>query len=74
MTMAFTGQSRNLHIMAGIFALDNLYLTKKAALLAEDMLVNFGDILPVTNKSSACWDAGGNSHRTWLSSDSLYLP
>ena len=38
------------------------------------MLVNFGNILPETSKSSACWDMGGNSHLTWLSSDSLYLP
>ena len=39
MTMAFTGQSRNLHIMAGIFSMDNLYLEGKTPLLVGDMLV-----------------------------------
>ena len=29
-TMAFTGQSENLYIQAGIFSLDNLHLTGKA--------------------------------------------
>ena len=30
------------------------------------MLLKFGDILPETSKSSACWDMGGNSHlRDW---------
>ena len=71
-TIAITGQSRNLHTMAGIFSMDNLYLAGKPTFLVEDMLVNFGHILPETSKSSACWDMGGNSHLTWLSSDSLY--
>ena len=52
-TMAFTGQSRNLHIMAGTFSMDNLYLTGKPPLLIGDMLVNVGDILLETSKSSA---------------------
>ena len=73
-TMAFTGLSRNLHIMAGIFLLDNPSLAGKTPLLVEYMLVNFGDILPETSKSSACWDMGGNSNLTWLSIDSLYSP
>ena len=73
-TMAFTGQSKDLHIMAGIVTLDNLSLAGETPLLVGDMLVNFGDILQETSKSSACWDMGGNSHLTWLSSDSLYLP
>ena len=60
--MAFTGQSRKSHIMAGMFSMDNLYLTWKTPLLVWDMLVNFGDILPETSKSRACWDMGGNSH------------
>ena len=73
-TMAFIGQSRNLHIMTGIFSMDDLYLAGKTPLLVGDMLVNFGEILPGTSKSRACWDMGGNSHLTWLSCDSLYLP
>ena len=44
--------------------MDNLYLAKKTPVLVGDMLVNFGDILPETSKSSACWDIGGNSHLT----------
>ena len=63
-TMAFTGLSRNLHIVARIFSLDNLSLPGKTPLLVGDMLVNFGDILPETSKSSACWDMGGDSHLT----------
>ena len=47
--------------------MDNLYLAGKTPLLIGDMLVNFGNILPDTSKSSACWDMGGNSHLTWLS-------
>ena len=72
--MAFTGQSENLHILAELFPLDNLYLEGKTLLLVRDMLFNFGDILPETNKSSVCWDMGGNPHLTWLFSDSLYAP
>ena len=60
---AFTGQSRNVHIMAGIFSMDNLYLAGKTPLLAGDMLVNFGDTLPETSKSSACWNMGRVSGR-----------
>ena len=73
-TMAFTGQSRNLHIMAGFLSKDNLYLAGKYPLLVVSMLVNFGDIPPETSKSSACWNMGGNSQPTWPPSDSLYLP
>ena len=73
-TMAFTGQSRNLHIVAGMLSMDNLYLAGKTPLLVRDMLVNFGDILPEISKSSAFWDMDGNSHLTWLSIDSLYIP
>ena len=40
-TMAFTGLSRNLHIMVGISSLDNLYLAGKTLLLVRDLLVNF---------------------------------
>ena len=73
-TMVFTDQSENLHIIAEPVQSDNLYLAGKALLLIMTMLVNFGDILPETGKSSACWDMGLNSLLTWLSSDSLYLP
>ena len=31
-------------------------------MLVGDMLVNFGNILSETSKSSACWDMSGNSH------------
>ena len=41
----------NLHIMTGIFSLDNIYLVGKTPLLGGDMLVNLGDILPETSKS-----------------------
>ena len=54
--------------------MDNLYLAGETPLLVRDMLINFGDILPETSKSSACWDIGGNSHLTWLSSDNFYMP
>ena len=73
-TMVFSGQSRRLHIVAGIFSMDNLYLAGKTPLLAVDTLVSFGDILPKTSKISTCWDMGGNSHLTWLSIDRLYIP
>ena len=71
--MAVTGQSENVHVLAGIFSLDNLYLAGKPLLLVKDKLVNFGVTLPYTSRSNACWDIGGNSHLTWLSSDSLYI-
>ena len=51
-TMAFGGQSRNVHIIAGISSMDNLYLAGKTPLLVEDMLVTFGNILPLTSKGS----------------------
>ena len=51
--------------------MDNLYLAGKTHLLVGDMLVNFGNILPETNKSSACWGMGWNSCLPWLSS--LYM-
>ena len=54
-TMAFTGQSINLHIMAGIISLDNLYLAGKAPLLVGDMLGTFGDILTETGKAVHSW-------------------
>ena len=73
-TMAFTGQSQNLHIIAVLIPLDYLYLVECTPLLVREKLANFWDILPETCKSSACWDMGRNSHLTWLSSDSLYLP
>ena len=73
-TMAFTGQSENVHTTAEIFQSDNLYLAGKGLLLIMNMLVNFGDILRETGKRSGSGDMGGNSHLTWLSSDSLYLP
>ena len=62
-TMAFTGQLiQNLHILAGIFSLDILYLEGKSPLLMSNIQVNFGDILPETSKGSAFWDMGVDSH------------
>ena len=58
-TMAFTGQSRSLHIMAGIFLLDYIFLAGNQLLVVGDNQVKFGDILPETSKSSASWDTGG---------------
>ena len=74
--MAFIGQSINLHIMAEIFSMDNLFSAVKTPLLVGDMMVNFGDIMLETSNSSGCWDSGRNSHLTciWLSIDSLYIP
>ena len=57
--MPFTGHSENVHIIAGLFSMNNLYLTGNSPLLFGDMLVKFGDILLETSKSSACWDMGG---------------
>ena len=50
MAMAATGQSKNLHIVAGIFLFGNLYLEEKPPLLVSFMLVNFGEFLPETSK------------------------
>ena len=60
--MPFTGQSKNLHILAGIFSLDILYLEGRSPLPMRNILVYFGDILPETSKSSASWDKGVNSN------------
>ena len=54
-TMAFTGQSRNLHIKAGISSMHNLYLAGKPPLLVGDVLVNFEDILPETRPVLSDW-------------------
>ena len=56
-TMAFTGLSRNLHILAGIFSIENLCLAGKTLkLLVGGMLVNVGDdILPETSMHAAIW-------------------
>ena len=59
-------QKINLHILAGIFSLDILYLEVKSPLLMRNNQVNFGDIFPETSKSSAFWDMGVNSHLKWL--------
>ena len=69
--IAFIGQTRKLHIMAGIFSTNYIYLVGKNPLLVGDMLVNFEDVLQETSKSRAWWDMGGTSHLKWLSSDSL---
>ena len=51
-TIAFTGQYRNVHIMAGIFSMENLYLARKSPLLVGYMVVDFGNILPEISKSN----------------------
>ena len=56
--MALNGQSRNLHIVAGMFSSDYLCIAEKTPLLVRYMLVNFQDILPETSQSSASWDMG----------------
>ena len=65
-TMAFNGQSKNVHILAGIFPLDILYLEGKSPLLMWHNNVKSGDMLPSTSKSSAFWDVGVDSHLKWL--------
>ena len=50
-TMAFSGLSRHLHIIAKIVSLDNLHLLGETHLLVGDMLVNFRDILSETSKA-----------------------
>ena len=64
--MAFTGQSKNVQILAGIFSLNILYLEGKSPLLMRNIMVNLGPILPETSKSSAFWDMGGNYNLKWL--------
>ena len=65
-TMAFNRQSNNLHILAGIFSLDILYLEGKSPLLMRNNNVKLGYMLPETIKSSTFWDMGVNSHLNWL--------
>ena len=72
--MVFTGVSRHLHIMVGVFSLDNLFLVGKNPLPVRDMLVNFWHILLETNKSSVYWDMDGNSHLKLFSGIIIYLP
>ena len=58
--------SQNLHVIEEVFSLDNLSIKGRITLLVRDMLINFGDILPETSTSSACWDMAGNSNLKWL--------
>ena len=60
------GSIQNLHILAGIFSLDFLYLDGKSPWLMGNIKVNFGDILPKTSKSSSFLDMGVYSHLKWL--------
>ena len=50
-SMAFTGLSKNLHVMAEIFSVDDISLAGKTPLLVWDMMVNFGDILQKQTKT-----------------------
>ena len=56
----------NLHIFAGIFSLDILYLEGKSPSLLRNNQVEFMPILPETSKSSAFWDMGLKSNMKWL--------
>ena len=53
---------QNLHILAGMFSLDVLYLEGKTPSLMMNIQGSDGDILPETSKSSAFWDMGVNSN------------
>ena len=70
--MAFNGQSKTLHILAGIFSLDILYLEGKIPLLMRNNQVKSGDMLPEIIKTGAFWDMGGNFDLKWLLLFSLY--
>ena len=52
----FHWSNTQLIILAGILSFDILYLQGEKPLLIRNMLVNFGDILAETSKSSAFWD------------------
>ena len=58
--LTFTSLCRNVHIMAGIFSLDNT---------RENPFTCLGIRWLPTRKRSACWDMGGSSHLTWVTSD-----
>ena len=73
-TMAFDGQSKDLHIIADIFSLDDVYLAGKSPLLVRNKLLNLWDILPKTSKSSKLWDIGENFHLIGLSNKNAHLP
>ena len=51
--MASTCQPKKVHITAGIFSVDNLYLAGEIPILVSGMAGNFGGILPETSKNSA---------------------
>ena len=53
---------QNLHILAGIFSLDILYLKGKSPLLLSNIQVNLMDILLETSTSSTFSDMCVNSH------------
>ena len=55
-TMAFTGRSRNLHIIVG---------------MVWDMMDNLRNILQETSKTNAYWDMGRKSQLTMLSLSAL---
>ena len=46
--------------------MDIIYLEGESPLLMSNIQVYFADILPETNKTSAFWDMGVDSHLKWL--------
>ena len=53
--MASIGQPQNLHVMVGIFSLDNLYSARERPLLVRDMLVNLGSSYHKQAKAVHAW-------------------
>ena len=49
--------------MSVIYTLQIIYIYQSKTLQDRDVLVNFGDLLLETSKSSASWDVGGNSNQ-----------
>ena len=66
-TTAFNGQSKHLHILAGIVSLNNVNLAGKTPLLVRERLVNFGDSLPETSKNSSRSGMSGYVAVQWQS-------
>ena len=55
--------SLNLHILAGFI---RQFIFRREKPFTDELILNFGDILPETSKSSAFWDMGVDSQLKWL--------
>ena len=62
--MASIGQSKFAYFGRNFLIGHSIFSREKP--FADDIQVNFGDILPETSKSSAFWDMGVDSHLKWL--------